>query len=112
MQIGITLQQVAQQARSKRNQKVFEIFRRRRRVLCSQLGKVECALERFGGVGKKVSGHKSGNTNAQQKTRNIQKTIEGKLRVQSRASDRLQDQVIELIKEREHKGTEEALARK
>ena len=35
--------------------------------------------------------------------------IEGKLRVQSTASERLQDQIIEEIKEMEHKRTEEAL---
>ena len=35
--------------------------------------------------------------------------IEGKLRVQSRASERLQDQIIEEIKEMEHRRTEEAL---
>ena len=55
-----TLQQVAQLARNemkKMGQKVFEIF--------------WCAVERFGGVGKKVSGRKSGNTNAEQKTRNM-----------------------------------------
>ena len=34
-----------------------------------QLGNVGCAVERLGGVGKKVSGHKSGNTNAEQKTK-------------------------------------------
>ena len=38
----------------------------------SQLGKVGCAEERLGGVGKEVSGHKSGKINAEQKTRNIQ----------------------------------------
>ena len=39
----------------------------------SQLGKEGCAVERFGGFGKKVSGHKSGHTNAEQKTRYIKK---------------------------------------
>ena len=37
----------------------------------NQLGKAGCAVERLGGVGKKVSGHESGNTHAEQKTRNI-----------------------------------------
>ena len=36
-------------------------------------------------------------------------TIEGKLRVQSRASERLQDQIVEEMKEMEHKRTEGAL---
>ena len=37
----------------------------------SEVGQRGGAVERFGGVGKKVSRHKSGNTNAAQKTRNI-----------------------------------------
>ena len=49
-------------------------------------------------------------TNAEQKTRNLPECdIEGKLRVQSRASERMQDQIIEEIKEIEHTKTEEAL---
>ena len=76
----------------------------------SQLGKVGCAVGRLGGVGKKVSGQTSGNTTAEQKTRNIFKNaIEGKLKVQSRASERLHDQIIEEIKEMEPKRTGEAL---
>ena len=39
----------------------------------------------------------------------FQNAIEGKLRVQSRASERVQDQIIEKIKEMEHTKTEEAL---
>ena len=66
----------------------------RRRVMCSQL---ECAVKRFSGVGRKMSGYKSGNTNAEQKTKNSQNAVESKLRVQSRASERLQDQIIEDI---------------
>ena len=69
-----------------------------------QLGKVECAVGRFGGVGKKMSGHKSS------KREEIFKTaVESKLRVQSRASEILQDQILEEIKEMEQKRTEEAL---
>ena len=55
-----------------------------------------------------MSGHKSGNTNAEQKTGNISNAIEGKLKVQSRANERLHDQMEE-IKETEHTKTEEAL---
>ena len=36
-------------------------------------------------------------------------TIEGKLRVQDRASERLQNQIIQETKEMEHERTEEAL---
>ena len=70
VQIGTILKQVAQQARNDIS-KGFCNLLARRRVTKSQLGKVGCAVERFGGAGKKVSGHKSGNTNAEQKGRNI-----------------------------------------
>ena len=39
----------------------------------------------------------------------FQNAMEGKLRVQDRAGERLQDQIIEEIKEMEHTKTEEAL---
>ena len=39
----------------------------------------------------------------------LKSAIEGKLKVQSRANERLHDQIIEEIKEMEHKKTEEAL---
>ena len=72
VQIGTTLQQVTQQARNEIGQKVFEIFCQEEKKK-SQLGTVGCAVERFGGVGKKMSRQKSGSTNAEQKTRNILK---------------------------------------
>ena len=68
-----------------------------------------CAAERSGGAGKKMAGHKSGNTSAEQQTRKIKNAIEGKLKVQSRANERLQDQNVEEIKEMEHTKTQEAL---
>ena len=72
VQIGISIQQVAQQARSENGQKIFEVFGKEEEevYVASWAG---CAVERLSGVGKKMSGHESGNTNAEQKTRNIQK---------------------------------------
>ena len=52
---------------------------------------------------------KSGNTNAEQKDEIFKNAIHGRLRVQDRASERLQDQIIEEIKELEHRKTQEAL---
>ena len=52
-------------------------------------------------LGKKVSGHESGNTTAEQKQAKFRNAIEGNLRVQSRASERLPDQIIEEIKAKE-----------
>ena len=56
-----------------------------------------------------LSGHKSGTTDAEQKTRNIQKCDRRQAQSASRASERLQDKIIEELKEMEHKRTEEAL---
>ena len=39
----------------------------------------------------------------------FQNAVDGRLRVQDRASDRMQDQIIEEIRELEHTKTEEAL---
>ena len=81
----------------------------RRRVVYNQLVKVGCAVERLGGFGK-VSGHKSGNTNAEQEDKNkFKNAIEGKLNMQSRANEILHDRIIEEIKEMEHKKMEETL---
>ena len=67
--------------------------------------KVGFAVERFGGVGKKV---KSGNTNAEKKRQEILNAIEGKLKLQSRAYERFHDQIVEEMNEIEQKKTEEA----
>ena len=63
-------------------------------------------MERFGGVGKKVPGHKSGNTNAEQKTRKYIKTKCDRKQGQN-ANERLHDQIIEEMKDMEQKKTEE-----
>ena len=61
--IGTSIQQMAQEARSENGQKMFEVIWQEKRGLCCQLGQVGCAAERFGGTAKKMSGHKTGNTN-------------------------------------------------
>ena len=81
VQIGISIQQVAQLTRSENGQKIFEEFwqeeeegrrrRRRRTGLCCKLGQMGCAVERLSRFGKKMSRHKSENTTAEQKTGNI-----------------------------------------
>ena len=108
VQIGISILHVAQQARSENGQKIFEVFWQEEEevYVAQELGQMGCAVERPSRVGKKMSGQKSGNTNAEQKTKFLKNAIEGKLRVQSRASERLQDQIIEEIKAN---GTQEAL---
>ena len=68
VQIGISIQQVAQQARSENSQKIFEVFCQEEEEVYVA-GQMGCAVERLSGVGKKMSGQKSGNTNAEQKAR-------------------------------------------
>ena len=65
---------MAQQARNEIGEKGFlKSFGKKKKGYVEPAGKVGCAVERFAGVGKKVSGHKSGNANAEPKTRNIKK---------------------------------------
>ena len=47
------------------------ILARRRRIMCCQLGQMGGAAERLSRLGKKMSRHKSGNTDAEQKIRSI-----------------------------------------
>ena len=68
------------------------------------------AAERLSRLGTKMSRHETGNTNAEQKTNKFPNAIDGRLRVQDRASERLQDQTIEEMKELEN--TKTAVSRK
>ena len=99
VQFGTSIEQVTQQARSENGQKIFEVFWQEEELCVASWARWEAQRK-----------NKSGNTNAEQKTRNVQK-CEGKLRVQDRASERMQDQIIEEIKELVHRSTEEALQR-
>ena len=63
------------------------------------------AAERLGRLGKKMSRIQM--LNKRQEI--FQNAIDGRLRVQDRASERLQEQIIEEIKELEHTKTEETL---
>ena len=56
-------------------------------------------MERLSRIGKKMSRHESGNTKLSKRQEIFKNAIEGELRVQSRASERLQDQIIEEMKE-------------
>ena len=65
--IVISIQQVAQQARSEKWPKDFRsiLARNRRRVMCCQLGQMGGTVERLSRIGKKMSRHKSGNTSVE-----------------------------------------------
>ena len=110
VQIGISIHQVAQQARSENGQKIFEVFWQEGVEVCvaswtrweaQWKGLVE--LERRC---QDISRELQMLSKGQEIFKNA---IEGKPRVQSRASERLQDQIIDETKEMEHKRTEEAL---
>ena len=92
LQFGTSIQQVAQQARSESGQKIFEVFWQEE----------ELRMVRWTDVNREIQ-----MLNKRQEI--FPNAIEGKLRVQDRASERLQDQLIEEIKELEHTKTEEAL---
>ena len=74
----------------------------------ANLAKLEAQRKGLVDLERRCQGHKSGNTGAEQKTRNIPE-CDRRFRVQDRASERFQDQIIEEIKELEHTKTEEAL---
>ena len=73
LQSGISFQQVVQQAMNENGQKIFRniLALRRRIIMLCQLGQMGGAAERLSRFGKKMSRHMSGNTDAEQKTRNI-----------------------------------------
>ena len=69
---------------------------------------MHCQLGQVGGAAERLS--RFGKEQTLSKRQEIcQNAIDGKLRVQDRASERMQDQIIEEIKELLHTKTEEAL---
>ena len=109
-QIGISIQQVARQATDEDGEKIFEVFWQEEEELCI------ASWARW-------EAQRKGSVDLERRCRDIRReilmlnkrqeifrnAIEGKLRVQDRASERLQDQIIEEIKEMESTKTEEAL---
>ena len=101
VQIGISIQQVAQL------QKMFAVFWQAEEELCwarweaQREGLVELE-RRCQDISREIQ-----KLNKRQEI--FQSAIDGKLRVQDRASETMQDQIIEEIKEMAHTKTEEAL---
>ena len=60
-----------------------------------QLDQAGCAAERFGGVGKKMSGHDTEIQSLNERQEILKSVIEGKLKVQSRANERLHEIIEE-----------------
>ena len=111
VQIGTTLQQVAQQARNEIGQKFIEIFwQEEEEELCI------ASWARWAAQWKGLVELERRCQDTSQEIRLLNKrqemllnAIEGKLKMQSRANERLHDRIIEEIKEVERKKTEEAL---
>ena len=104
---GVSIQQVAQQTMNEDGQTFFEIFWHEEGDLCiASWARWEAQRKGLVDLARRCQ-DKSREIQMLNKTRNI--AIEGKLRVQDRASERLQDQIVEEIKELVHTKTEEAL---
>ena len=106
-QIGISIQQVARQAMNEDGQQNFEVFWQEE----GTFSWARWEAQRKGLVDlERRCQDKSRVIQLLNKRQEIfQSAIEGKLIVQDRASERLQHQIIEEIKELEHTKTEEAL---
>ena len=100
LQVGISIQQVAQQAMNEHGQEMFEMFWQEEEELCIASW-ARWDAQRKGLVDLERSCHDTSREtqmlNKRQET--FQNAIEGKFRVQDRAGERLQDQIIEEIKE-------------
>ena len=95
VQICMSIQQVAQHAMNEDGQKIFEVlWQEEEKKLCiASWARWVGAAERLSRFGKKMSRHKLQMLNKRQEI--FQNAIEGELRVQDRASERMQDQTIE-----------------
>ena len=110
VQIGTTWQQVAQQVRNEIGQKVLKSFGKKKKSYEKPVGQ---GAMRSGkawwswkeGVRTEVRKYKRWTKDKKY----LNNAIEGKLGVQSRANDRLHDQIIEEIQEIEHTMTEKTL---
>ena len=109
VQIGISIQQVAQQARSGNGQKIFEVFLQEEEVYVASWASCDAQWRGLVDLERRCQGVSREIQMLSKRQEIIQNAIDGRLRVQSRASERLQDQIIEEINEREHTKTEEAM---
>ena len=103
VQICISIQHVAQQARSENGQKIFEVF------FLQEEEKEEEETEVYVASWDRCDAQWKGSVDLERRCQGVSRekqtlnkrqeifnnAIEGRLRVQSRASERLQDQIIE-----------------
>ena len=91
VQMGISIQQVAQQARSENGQKMFEVFWKEEEELCiASWARWEAQWKGLVDLERRCQDTSREIQMLSKRQEIFQNAIEGKLRVQSRASERLQ----------------------
>ena len=109
-QIGISIQQVAQQAMNEDGQKIFEVFWQEEGELCIASGaRWEAQRKGLVNLERRCQDISREMQMLNKRQEIFQNAIESKLRVQDRANERMQDRILEEIKELVHRKTEEAL---
>ena len=104
LQFGITIQQVAQQAMNENGQKIFEIFWQGEEEVCiASLARCDAQWKGLVELERRCQDTSREIQMLNKRQEIFQNAIEGKLRVQDRVSERLQDQIVEEIKALEHK---------
>ena len=109
VQIGIFIEQVAQQAMNEDGQKIFEVFWQEGELFVASWARWEAQRKGFVDLERRCQDISREIQMLNKRQEKFQNAIDGKLRVQGRAGERLQDQIIEEIKELECTKTEEAL---
>ena len=109
-QIGISIQQVAQQAMNENGQTNFEVFwQAEGELFVASWARWEAQRKGLVDLERRCQDISREVQMLIKRQENFQNAIDGRLRVQDRPSERLQDQIIKEIKELESTKTEEAL---
>ena len=110
VQIGISIQQVAQQAMNENGQKIFEGFwQEEGELFVASWARWEAQRKVLVDLERRCEDTSREIQMLNKRQEIFQSAIGGKLRVQDRASERLQDQIVEEINELGSMKTEEAL---
>ena len=108
--IGISIQQVAQQAMNEDGQNIFEVFwQEEGKLFVASWDRWEAQRKGLVDLERRCQDTSREIQMLNKRQEIFQSAIEGKLRVQDRASERLHDQIIEDMRELESTKTEKAL---
>ena len=100
---------MAQQAVNENGQKIFEVFRQEEELCIASWARWEAQRKGLVDSERRCQDISREIQMLNKRQEIFQNAIEGKLRVQDRASERLQDQIIEELKDLVHTKTEEAM---